>query len=852
MLLHTCHVLLVLLATTFVSGNNERTEIKYLHIQSDIRMRFATTQITSVMANNLNQSAEVTFQVYLPDQAFITNFSMIIEGVEYGGQVKEKEVAAKIYKKAKKRGQSAGQVSQQLRETNKFKVQINVAAKKDVKFQIQYQELLTRKLSIYEHLIYVKPNGPVNDFKIEVFLAESKELTFLQVPPLRPLNSTLDINETGLTNTNAEVSRPSIKSAKVTYRRQGQLVDGIFVIKYDIDRRKKFNGDIMAVNGYFVHFFVPTKLEPLSKDVIFILDTSGSMSGLKLRQLKAAMRQIVHDMTEGDRFNLMIFNTRIKFWKQEMMVWNRKNNKAALTWLQQQSATSSTDINEALLNGIDLLNKFKLSQNETRSEMMIFLTDGEATSGVRDKNQILDNVLGKNKNTIPIFSLSFGADADFKLLQKISLHNQAVARRIYEASDASLQLKNFYNEISAALMMNLKFKYFDDQVANDSLTDSEFHQYFQGSESVIAGRLHDESASELRWNVVGSTSSGGVDFTDTSQVFDPSKVGDGIGLLQNDDIKAIPEKLWAYLTIKQIFKKILVTDSPEEIEELKKQALELSLKYKFVTPVTSMVVVKPDEEEEEEKEEKKKDDKAVYDDKTPARSKNRSPSGGRRGGGASGDPHFLVYVQNLTDPVCFSVQAKRGETLTLISDQEKGINITAKMVASKVRFHNGNLKTFIGKIFIRSPDANVTITPAYIIFNGQKYHWKNETWVTSNNSALEINGKGHSLMIKLSKEKQFLIERSMAGSRKLKVDYLNFNMVVGRGFSNNVTGHIGEFIHLHAKLRHTRETSAGKIMGKLSFRKPHQKRFIERATFAVRRDMIDSDVPCWVLHHNIF
>lgn len=51
-------------------------EVKYLHVRSDVRMRFATTEVTSVMANNQNYSTDVSFNVYLPDQAFISNFSM--------------------------------------------------------------------------------------------------------------------------------------------------------------------------------------------------------------------------------------------------------------------------------------------------------------------------------------------------------------------------------------------------------------------------------------------------------------------------------------------------------------------------------------------------------------------------------------------------------------------------------------------------------------------------------------------------------------------------------------------------------------------------------------------------------
>lgn len=64
----------------------------------------------------------------------------------------------------------------------------------------------------------------------------------------------------------------------------------------------------------------------------------------------------------------------------------------------------------------------------------------------------------------PIFSLGFGDGADNDFLKKLSLNNTGFARVIYEASDASLQLRNFYKEISSPVLSNVTFKYIDAQV----------------------------------------------------------------------------------------------------------------------------------------------------------------------------------------------------------------------------------------------------------------------------------------------------------------------------------------------------------------------------------------------------
>lgn len=64
----------------------------------------------------------------------------------------------------------------------------------------------------------------------------------------------------------------------------------------------------------------------------------------------------------------------------------------------------------------------------------------------------------------PIFSLGFGEGADIDFLKKLSLNNAGFARVIYEASDATLQLRNFYKEISSPVLSNVTFKYLDTQV----------------------------------------------------------------------------------------------------------------------------------------------------------------------------------------------------------------------------------------------------------------------------------------------------------------------------------------------------------------------------------------------------
>jgi len=89
--------------------------------------------------------------------------------------------------------------------------------------------------------------------------------------------------------------------------------------------------------------------------------------------------------------------------------------------------------------------------------MVIFLTDGQPTSGESNPGNIRSNLKAKNSEAhVPVYGLAFGSGADFKLLQKISSENDAFARKIFAESDATIQLEDFYSEISNPLLKDVK------------------------------------------------------------------------------------------------------------------------------------------------------------------------------------------------------------------------------------------------------------------------------------------------------------------------------------------------------------------------------------------------------------
>ena len=137
----------------------------------------------------------------------------------------------------------------------------------------------------------------------------------------------------------------------------------------------------------------------------------------------------------------------------------------AINFVQRNFETrgGATDINEALKFSLKVAKKVKQNDISPETEQLIvFLTDGNATYGVTDRDQIKENVKNANKDLkIPIYGIALGEDADFDLIRDISDESGGFVRKIYESGDSVEQLEHFFKEVGGKYNSSQKFhKYF--------------------------------------------------------------------------------------------------------------------------------------------------------------------------------------------------------------------------------------------------------------------------------------------------------------------------------------------------------------------------------------------------------
>merc|ERR1712038_678631 len=598
-------------------GEKESVRLTSFHVNTTISFRYSRTEVTAQYRNPGTEADKAVFSMVLPKSAFISNFSLTIKDEEYVAEVKEKEEAKKTFDEAVASGNTAGLVSKNTRDSNQFSVDTNLEPGEKVTFTLTYEELLERQEDQYEYVLHVEPGVVLEDFHVEVNINESLPLSKLSVPELVQSNE-IDLSVEESESSIAQVTRDlggSPNNARVvfspskTYQLEAgdQGVSGRFVVRDDVDRRGQ-HSEVQLIDGYFVHYFVPSDLPTLPKHAVFVLDTSGSMGGEKIQQLKDAMFTVLEDLTDSDFFNMIEFNSDVSHWSGEGFTESstefypatEENKNKAIKSVIDLSAGGGTNLNDAILAGLDVaetaLQREALPKDV--KSLIVFLTDG---LGSTSSDVIKANIKTKNRDLqVPVFTVAFGADTDLSLLQSISSQNNGFSKRIYEGSDAALQLEDFYTQISSPVLSNLNVEYVGGiQEASTSL--AELNTFFRGGELIVSGKLSTlEEPLEVKITGLGKD---GLPYhselyicPETASTTVPAPRCLQPRVYPKSEAQSFLQKLFAFQHIKQVLEKADIAETEEEKTELKERATELSLENNLVTDVTSLVVVKPDQE----------------------------------------------------------------------------------------------------------------------------------------------------------------------------------------------------------------------------------------------------------------
>ncbi|XP_058479582.1 inter-alpha-trypsin inhibitor heavy chain H5 isoform X1 [Solea solea] len=758
-----------------------KPHIQELSIRTTIISRYAFTAVYCVMLNRHSVAADATFHFHIPADAFVSNFTMIIGGRVYQSEVRPRE---KKVKQNKSKNKESGDASPQL-DAQVFRALVNIPGRNRAVFLLTYEQLLRRRLGRYEHVTSLRPLQLVSRLSLDITIVDQSMIRDLEVLLLRNGASAQKISVKPETPVATEISNEKnvcritfspniVQQAKIST--SGMLGD--FLVRYDVQRDMGI-GDIQVLNGHFVHYFAPKDLPVVPKNVVFVIDTSASMLGKKIRQTKDALFTILKDLRPEDHFNFISFSSKVKVWQPGRLVpVTPLTVRDAKKFIFTLVPSGGTNIDGAIQTGSSLLGDYLSGSDSGPNSvsLIIFLTDGRPTVGEVQSTAILGRTRSAVRENFCIFTIGIGNDVDYRLLERMAVENCGMMRRIGEEADASAMLKGFYDEIGTPLLSDIRINYTEDSV--QYVTQRLFNNYFNGSEIVVAGKLTDRSVKSLHVLVTASNNDKDIvletDVPLRRQQIQTrehvtaatvamaggakgpgSEVAQRLGVALGSIAEDFVERVWGFLSVKEGLRSRLRSQTSREREEHVHQATNLSITYNFLTPLTDLVLEKPEvlahgsmapaptvsstsgEAESTANQLPDTEDAALQTSNTEPSSHTsslRNTIGKERKAAkkslavsrtsADGDPHFVVDFPLSKLSVCFNINGEPGHVLRLLSDhRHSGVTVNGKLVGAPApQGSHKQRRTYFSTITVivdRPKRAYIEVNPERVILDGR-------------------------------------------------------------------------------------------------------------------------------------
>ena len=307
----------------------------------------------------------------------------------------------------------------------------------------------------------------------------------------------------------------------------------------------------------------------LPKDIVFVMDRSGSMSGEKIEQAQNALQFILGQLGENDRFSIVSFNDQLSIWTHTLQPVEKSALTDARHYVDNLSADGNTDLEAALQAGLEIL-----AHSESREvpQIVVFLTDGLPTAGLTDGALIARLVTEANARLearLHVFGV--GYDVNTHLLDRLSADNGGTVTYVQPGENLETILTEFYAHIAHPVLTDVEVEFEGLEVSD--LYPQAIPDLFQGSSLLLTGRYQ---AAE-RTVAVRVRGRAGDERREYVYHFDLNQVRD----------RDFVPRLWATRRVGELLDRVRVEgESLALVDEIR----ELGLSYGLVTPYTNFVI----------------------------------------------------------------------------------------------------------------------------------------------------------------------------------------------------------------------------------------------------------------------
>ncbi len=586
-------------ATTVSFGTIEVTPVatpsavldpRVQRVRTDVRItidgdqRVARFEIEEQFRNNWHRLMEGDYLYPIPAGAVFTDFSLFMGEQELKGEMLPASTARGIYEEIVRRKKDPALIELVGHGLLRARVfPINPGETRRI--ILRYTQVLGRDGNLLRlryprvaGLFDAGDEGPTR-WEVQVFKATAHLTRLPQHPDRVPFTMTINVTDAERfaspysPSHRIEVRERRADEIEITYASSGDT-------PRDFDLFLPLREDVVGAGvvthapgrepGYYMMLLSPPAESAeitIPRDVTLVLDVSGSMSGDKIQQARAAMDQMLAGLDEDDRFRIITFSSVVRQFRSGWAAADRGSVREVREWLATVNADGSTNIQAALRDAL------APETSRSRLSQIVFLTDGKPTVGetsVESIVQIAASMLERER----LFAFGVGHDVNTYLLDSLTEGAHGTVSYVGPGEDVEQAVSSLARKISFPALADLRIV--EAPVMLEDSYPQELPDLSYGEALVLFGRYRGSGSGRL---VLEGTRAG------ETQVFRFA-----VGFAERDDGNGFIPKLWAARKAGVLTTQVrLHGANPELVEEIR----QLGLRYGVLTDYTSYLVEEP-------------------------------------------------------------------------------------------------------------------------------------------------------------------------------------------------------------------------------------------------------------------
>lgn len=522
----------------------------------------ATVTIDQTWRNATDRPLEATYWFPVPRGAVVTGFELEVNGKMQKGEMLERDKARRTYEDIVARMRDPGLV--EWMDKDLFQVRIfPVPARGEQKLRLKYAQPVEVLAGTYR-LVYPLRTAEAAQRTLEDFTLTAR------IRDPAPIGTVYSPSH------KIAVSHPRNGGHEVIvgFEDERVLLDRDFVLYWGVSSQDVGMAAIAHKKagepGYFLLSAAPRAAleskEVQGKAIVFVLDTSGSMTGEKIAQAKAALTYCIQRLGPDDRFDVLRFSSDVERWSSSGLVAaSDAARRRAIEFVEGFEAAGGTAIDEALHAAIGAVG------NE-RGALVLFVTDGRPTVGEVSSEAIVKALERKNAGRARIFTMGVGEDLDTHLVDRVAAEHGGTSHYVRPGEDVKVAIAALYEHIAYPVLTDVALTI--DGVKAYAVLPHKMPDLFRGQQLLVAGRYR--GAGKTTFRLEGRLGNETRRFEITVDLPDEEKGQDFVA------------SVWAHRQVGQLLDQIRLTG---ETEALKEEVIQLAKQYGIVTPYTSWLVV---------------------------------------------------------------------------------------------------------------------------------------------------------------------------------------------------------------------------------------------------------------------